>query len=214
MSPENKRAIIRPEPQGGRIARAKRSFLEKLPFTRSYVKKIFRETDLEREMCAQRILADLEEKGLMGMHQLEALPIAHRGTFAHIKGEMEGSLFLLFGRMRGEVEGEMRTVSSIQFAWRTNNEAKEFLVSEIPVDEFVFKFDDTLERPTVEFDFEPYKLMHYRSYQGFVRSVYPHPNDYLKQKYLNRVTLALSEKMYKLLPFPGASSEEGTSEGD
>lgn len=214
MTAEHEGKIVKREPQEGTLSRVKRSILERIPLTNSYYEKYFREIDLQREACVQRVLADLEEKGLMGVHQLEALPIAHRGTFAHVKGEMEGSLFLLFGRMRGEVEGEMRTVSSIQFAWRTNNEAKEFLITEIPVDEFVFEFDDALEGPTVEFDFNPYKLMNYRAYQGFVRSVYPHPNDYLKQKYLNRVTLALSGKMYKSLPFPGASSEEETSEGD
>lgn len=212
MSPENKIAIFQPDPQEGRIARTKRSFLEKIPFTSSYVKKIFRETDLEREMCAQAIMTDIEEKGLIGAHKLEALPIAQRGTFAHIKGEMEGSLFLLFGRIRGEIEGETRTVSSIQFAWRTNNRAKEFLVSEIPVDEFVFEFDDESEDPTVEFEFNPYELMRYRGWQGFVRSVFPHPNDYLKQKYLNRVTLTLSREMYRSLPFPGASSEKESSQ--
>lgn len=211
MTTEHERKIIRREPQKGALSRIKRSISEKIPGTSAFMEKVDNQIRMERERCIQEeVLLDLERKGLLGVHQLEALPKAHRGVYGDMKGAMRGGFFLLFGAITGEVEGEVKTSSSIQFAWKTNNEAEELVISEIPVDEFVFEVGDELERPTVEFHFNPYLLIRHIQIMPtkYTARVFPHPNDYLKPKLLDRVVLTLDSETYKSLPLPTTSPRE------
>lgn len=214
MTIENERQIIKREPpekpSPGRVARIINSVLEKIPITPQYANALvrgwWREFEEDYQRCLQEVvLPDLQDKGLLGKHELIALPQVHRGIFGNLEGRLEGSMFLFIGRIKGETEGELKTCASIQFAWKPN-EKTGIIITEIPIDEFVFETDNEIKAPIVEFDFDTGKLIKNVELRSYART-FPHPNDYLKQKYLRKVTLTLNSEAYKALPLPKGSPQ-------
>ncbi len=63
---------------------------------------------------------DLKNKGLTGEHKLLTPANVERGLWANIEGKwkLKGFMFLILGSAKGagKLEGETRTVSSVQFA--------------------------------------------------------------------------------------------------
>lgn len=172
--------------------------------------------DAALEECIQtEVIPDLKEKGLLGKHKLE-VPVGQRGTHGDLAGRVIGRFFLFAGWIEGQIEGETVTESQIQFAWRTNNENRELIISEIPISEFVFEIDEEAETPTIEFDFNLFRftrkaLQEEAFHPKFAGRSFPHPNDYLKPKILNRVTLTLTQETYNALPLPKVGQSPATS---
>lgn len=205
MTLEDERQIIKREQKGGLLSKITHSFAEKIPGSLAYMERKTKEYDIELKRCIrEEVLPDLERKGLLGIHQLEALPKIHRGVYGDIKGATHGGMFLFIGAIKGEMEGEIKTGSSIQFAWRTSNEEKNLIISKIPVDEFVFEVDDEVEIPIVEFHINPFLLIQQAGIMPirYEAKILPHPNDYLRPKFLDKAVLTLDSKTYQSLPLP------------
>lgn len=162
-----------------------RSVLERIPFTDQSMDRMMKRFLAEKERVIEEVvMPDFDEKGLLGKHQLIALPNIQRGVFGNVEGDLRGGFFLVIGSMEGHIKGGIRTCSSVQFAWRPEGQTG-VVISEIPIDKFVLE-EGKEEIPMVEFDLNP--------------------NDYLNDpKVLKRVILTIDGQTRKLLPFPSSN---------
>ena len=125
---------------------------ERIPFTSAYSERLRRLMYEDLERCLkEEVIPDLKEKGLLGKHSLIRWS-PQRGVWGSLEGGLEGGMFFFVGSVRGQIEGELRSVSSLQFAWQPNDQMG-VIISEIPVDEFVFKVEEGVEVPSVEFHY-------------------------------------------------------------
>lgn len=158
-------------------------------------------------LADKTFIDDLISKGLLGEHELLARPNIFRGTWGDQNGswELDGSMLLLFGNIhgRGRMEGNTRTVNSIQFAWQPTSSSG-VLISEIPIDRI--EFNETTDGPlrvSFQFNRDSFILNPGVSFALDV-ATFPNPNDYLKGDRLALATLkgqgSALEDIKSLLP--------------
>src|SRR3989344_8088647 len=86
-------------------------------------------------IVVERILRDLEVKGLLGKHELFAVPRLGEQTVGGAVGEIHGWFLGFSGKMYSETNSQ----PSITIAWRPNVEQRISLVSAIPIDKLIIK---------------------------------------------------------------------------
>lgn len=151
------------------------------------------------QKASEFLTQDLQDKGLLGEHDLLSPAVVKRGLWGNMKGQAEIRGFLFFIKGEAKIEGEEHTVSSVQFAWKPNE--KDILVTEIPVDKLVVHEDPSAKTPHVSFTFNPMEFMDnigvsyadkkQRVYEVGVKQ-FPHALDYLRKERLSKVTLTIA----------------------
>lgn len=172
----------------------------------------------------EAFLKDLEEKGLLKEIPIIAQPNVHRGAWGSVDGEFShhSSFFLFFGSSDagGRITGDLRTVSSVQFAWQPETDG-DIAISEVPIDKARFRIDESCEQPTVLFTpnkGEFVKIGTLASPTGFkslyddIATVqvltYPKPEDYIKDRRLQETRFTIpSAEFLNGLPLQSQAKE-------
>jgi len=204
MSSEQERELARPSGLVPRIGEAiKRKKEDVLDFFGINVyRMVERYLEEQERVVREVVLRDLESEGLLGKHQPLSLPNIERGQFGNLKGEIIGGFFLFAGSIKGEIEGHLRTCSTVQFAWEPVP-GKGVIISEIPIDKFVFQ-EGEVEIPELEFIWNGNYFTRFVTLDPprFFTKRFPHPNDYLNSEGLTRIIATIDPKTRKLLPLP------------
>ncbi len=103
------------------------------------------------QKAGEVFLRDLKVKGLLGIHELLSPLQMQRGLWGNIQGEWASDQFLFIKSGKGEIRGEVRTGSSIQFAW--NPTKQDIVFTELPTDRITFRVDPERKVPGVFFSF-------------------------------------------------------------
>lgn len=169
-------------------------------------------------------LKDLEEKGLLKEIPIIASPNVQRGAWGSVDGELShhASFFLFFGSSdaSGRITGDLRTVSSVQFAWQPEPDG-DIAISEIPIDKARFRIDENCEQPTVLFTPNKGEFVEigtpeipagFKSFYVWISTVrvltYPKPEDYIKDRRLQEARFTVPSSEYlNGLPLPRAPRE-------
>jgi|SRR3989338_6096845 len=214
MSPEDTSYLFKPPDQLNgalstlvQVDTPKRKLLQG---SRTYARQLVEAMVKLNQKALNTIENDLAIKGLLGVHTLVGNPTLGRGNWGDIQGEwkLDGSLFLLIGQLtgRGNLEGETRTVSSVQFAWSPHD--NEVIVTELPLDKVIFQENKEIVTPQISFTFNPDQFMR-TGFDVYSKHVlqFPNPNDYLRGDRLAVAHLmASSETGLSIPPFFPASS--------
>ena len=162
--------------------------------------------DMER-CLEQYIRPDLEEKGLLGEHPLIAWNY-QKGIWGQMEGDFSGSFFLIMGQAGGKIRGELSSSSSIQFAWRPNEDSEEVIISEVPLNLVVFRLQEEVQTPRVEFQIFNRSLLKIevsgiRPRITVSPKSFPLTNQYLKPEFLEKVVITGNSQTLPQLPFGG-----------
>lgn len=156
------------------------------------------EEELKKVLIA--VTSDFLGKGLLGVHELRAIPPISTSTHGEIHGAIGGSLFGFSGRIDGAVDSQ----PSIRFAWITNNEKRILIVTELPADKFEVTMNSEISVPTVEFQLNtPNFLELYpddsSAKLGFSLAVhsFAHANEYLKGNNLRVARIRVTPKDFE-----------------
>lgn len=168
-----------------------------------YFKKVrdsWRDTYNEGRKVFEHVL---QEKGISGEHELLSKGKVERGMWGNIKGKWFMNQFLFIAHGEGYVNGRLRTVSSLQFAWSPKPGV--VVITELPVDKLVFKVEKEMVIPTVSFDLKPDVFIRMSKSEDFTLNVrvYSNPNDYLQDEKINKAVIKVSSSKLnslRLLP--------------
>lgn len=119
-------------------------------------------SDEAREHVLAEQDAALERDGLLGYHKLQLVrPIREESTETNASGEFEsesdGLFILVAGGSSGEAEGEYESNTStrvdrfVRLAWQVNNDARDTIVSDFPVEQIIVR--DATEDSGVSLEF-------------------------------------------------------------
>lgn len=148
----------------------------------------------------ERVLADLDTKGLLGKHPLHAVPALQTSHEAGLVGRIQGSLFGFSGYMYGEQTSE----PSITFAWTTNTQEPLLIISGIPASKLVVRQKETVQ-PAIEFRFNlPHFIQIFKyptlSYENSIYTLeYDHPNHYLKPEAIHLAVIEVDKDSFNQL---------------
>lgn len=147
-----------------------------------------------------RVLLDLDEKGLLGKHELKVAPTLQRTSESGLIGMVNGSIF----GFQGNLYGEQTSEPALVFTWVTNSEHPLMVVSSVPSSKLFIKQADQ-PQPTVEFQFNlPHfvRLSNYLflSYKYAMETIqYQHPNDYIKPEAVHAVVIEANPEAFNQL---------------
>lgn len=146
---------------------------------------------LNSALEAQRRM--LEEAGMSGEHpviDLRSIP----GFFQN--GSIAGGFLVLSGEFQG------KTMTMLQFAWKTREEDKTFQISQLPLDIVQFRTVDPAAKPTVKFDIDETGLKKLFKYYDLKWSAQrtDNLNNYVAVSRL--AVISLSEKDYEAFRTP------------
>lgn len=152
------------------------------------------------------VVGDFLNQGLLGEHQLQVVPPLSTKTEGRIEGRIGGSLF----HISGSLEGGLGSQPSVRFAWVTNNERRQLVITEVPADKFVVEQREGQISPVVCFELNTPNFIGVEYDEsnptGFRLSTasYPHPNKYLEGNNLRLARFRLApedfSRIQRLLP--------------
>jgi hypothetical protein len=145
----------------------------------------------------------LDERGISGQHKLLSKAKVDRGIWGNVDGEWQMNQFLFFKNASGKISANVRTAPSIQFAWSPQKD--QVILTELPLDKVVFKADENIDSPDIDFDLDPTKIVKKSDNQMYTLEIKVHsnPNDYVKQENLLKAVIRFPRNeiaSLKLLP--------------
>ena len=157
-----------------------------------------------RQKALGTLESDLEEKGILGIHELLAAPEIGQGMHAYLQGEanVDGNFFLIFGNIqcKAKIEGEAHTGRTVTFAWKPNE--MDTIISEIPIQKLIIRPDTQIQIPSIQFTFDPNKLIRSVEYFDYTLRIssFLNPNDYLKNERMTQAELHIHPDHLANLP--------------
>ena len=154
---------------------------------------------VQYQQAVERVLTDLDKKGLLGKHPLHAVPVLQSTNEAGLLGRMQGNLFGFSGYLYGEQTSE----PSLTFAWLTNTLEPLMVISGIPSSKVVIKQQEA--QPSIEFRFNlPHfvQLLRYvnLSHENAIYTLeYDHPNHYLKPEAIHFAVIEVDQNSFSQL---------------
>ncbi len=138
--------------------------------------------------------AILEKRGLAGEHALVDLRDV---PGFQIKGSFSGG-FLFYD---GSIDGESKRF--LEFAWKTNTDEPEIIISQVPLDIVKFREIEEIERPKVEFRYDMKKILDAGSCNAWDETGCGRthdsdiPNDFVKAGNVNIVLITMTPDQFK-----------------
>lgn len=135
----------------------------------------------------------LEARGLTGQHDLVDLRDV---PGFQLKGEIDGG-FLSFD---GAIEGQSKRF--LEFAWKTNSNEPEIIVSQVPLDVVKFKEIEDATNPSVEFRFDMIKIIKPGGCDSWNTDCGKTvdsdvPNNFIKDGNVNLVQITMTPEQFK-----------------
>ena len=148
-------------------------------------------------------LDDLEKRGILGTHKLLSKGKIGKGMWGNIDGEWQMNQFLFFKHASGHVEGSVRTAPTLQFAWSPKE--NQIVITELPLDKIVFKLDENIEAPDIDFDLDHTQFVKTSTKKPYSFDIitYSNPNEYVKENRLLKAIIRVPKdeiNSLKLLP--------------
>ena len=141
---------------------------------------------LQEEM--QDLGVEMAEKGLLGEHSLVSSR-SIRERVSRSRGYIGGSVLSFAGSFEADSDHKSRVL----FAWRS--QADKIIFSQVDIENIEVVVDESIDKPTVAFEFNARKLIEQPLYAkgALVRYSFGHPNRYLEAA-LSRVTFKVNSK--------------------
>lgn len=155
----------------------------------------------EYKIALFKVVEDFLDKGLLGKHELRVVPPIATKTEGKIEGRISGSLF----HFSGLIEGGAESQPSVRFAWITNNERRNLIISEIPADKLIIQQAEGQGQPSIQFELNTPHFMRISAETepplGFkiAATSYPHPNNYLRGNNLRVARVTLGQEDFEEL---------------